>query len=77
MHGNVMEWCSDWYAEDYYKKSPRKDPTGPQNGLHRVRRGGSWWLPGMRCRSAFRLSTVPGARGQDFGFRAAMVPSAK
>lgn len=48
MHGNVHEWCSDWFAEDYYSTSPTVDPTGPESGTHRIVRGGcfdnsEWW----------------------------------
>ena len=39
MHGNVREWCSDWYSVDYYKASPEKDPVGPSSGVERVLRG--------------------------------------
>ena len=40
--GNVLEWCADWWDEDYYKKSPQRDPAGPDGGSGRVDRGGSW-----------------------------------
>ncbi|MHC5058475.1 MAG: SUMF1/EgtB/PvdO family nonheme iron enzyme, partial [Planctomycetota bacterium] len=40
MHGNVREWCSDWYSPDYYAKSPAKDPTGPAEGVANIQRGG-------------------------------------
>src|SRR5207302_1481786 len=52
MHGNVWEWCSDWFDEDYYKNSPRKDPRGPDIGEYRVMRGGSWNFDLRLCRSA-------------------------
>lgn len=42
MTGNVCEWCSDWYAADYYKNSPKIDPKGPDKGTHKVLRGGAW-----------------------------------
>jgi sulfatase modifying factor 1 len=51
MHGNVYEWCHDYYEEDYYKQSPEKDPTGPTSGSFRVWRGGSWY---DIARSAYR-----------------------
>jgi formylglycine-generating enzyme required for sulfatase activity len=73
MHGNVWEWCSDWYGNDYYKKSPRRDPTGPAEGTSRVVRGGSWDCFGQRCRSAWRNGTEPANRYEYLGFRVALV----
>jgi formylglycine-generating enzyme required for sulfatase activity len=69
MHGNVYEWCHDYYDEDYYKQSPEKDPSGPPSGSYRVLRGGSWGGFSRYSRSANRGRTVAGRRRDDFGFR--------
>jgi len=69
MHGNVWEWCWDWYGEGYYNQSAADDPTGPAEASHRVIRGGSWGSGPRIARSALRDWYVPGLRFNDLGFR--------
>jgi formylglycine-generating enzyme required for sulfatase activity len=75
MHGNVSEWCADWFASDYYARSPRRDPTGPSAGSTRVIRGGDYSDVAEFCRSASRNNGLPTHRGSLFGFRVVLVPS--
>jgi formylglycine-generating enzyme required for sulfatase activity len=75
MHGNVAEWCSDWYAKDYYGKSPRRDPQGPSKGSDRVIRGGGYSDQAWYCRQAFRDRLEPANRSSYLGFRVALVPA--
>ena len=59
MSGNVLEWCNDWYGEDYYSSSPQTDPTGPATGSYRVYRGGSWNNVAHYCRVSYRNYNTP------------------
>jgi len=72
VHGNVWEWVQDWYADNYYARSPAVDPPGPASGSGRVVRGGSWHVTSGGWRSAFRKSYEPDYRGISIGFRLAM-----
>ena len=69
MHGNVWQWCQDWYAEDYYYNSPAETPQGPDHGAWHLLRGGSWGYSARGCRSARRLWHSPRACGYAIGFR--------
>jgi uncharacterized protein (TIGR02996 family) len=76
MHGNVWEWCHDWFAQHYYAKSPKEDPPGPSEGSFRLLRGGSWYNRGQYCRSASCHRNWPANWSSEVGFRVALVPSA-
>jgi formylglycine-generating enzyme required for sulfatase activity len=74
MHGNVWEWCLDWYGD--YSGGEAVDPAGPDTGNLRVLRGGSWFNFGGRARSAYRSRGGPGHRYALLGFRLALGPQA-
>jgi formylglycine-generating enzyme required for sulfatase activity len=67
MHGNMGEWCSDWYGE--YNTDNVINPQGPETGTIKVIRGGGFWTPAWRCRSACRAGDPPENRGAGLGFR--------
>jgi formylglycine-generating enzyme required for sulfatase activity len=69
MHGNVHEWCQDWFGA--YSKKEVTDPTGPKTGRHKIIRGGSWRVGAAACRSAARNRYAPTRRSSSVGFRLA------
>jgi formylglycine-generating enzyme required for sulfatase activity len=85
MHGNVFDWCKDWYGSEYYSRSPKNDPAGLETGeivksinsTARVMRGGSWRHTAEYCRSAHRDYDAPGDRYSDLGFRVVVAPSSQ
>jgi WD40 repeat protein/formylglycine-generating enzyme required for sulfatase activity len=71
MHGNVEEWCYDWFDAGYYASCPTEDPSGPSGGPYRVYRGGSLYDGASYCRASFRSGFAPRDRNYDLGFRLA------
>ena len=70
MHGNVWEWCWDWFEEEYSSEN-QTDPAGAVSGTYRMLRGGSWINTGQGLRSAYRGYNVPDDQGSYDGFRLA------
>ena len=68
MHGNVWQWCNDFYQVDYYQQSPEKDPRGPKAGETKVVRGGAWKFSADSCRSGYRYNENPGYADVCFGY---------
>ena len=69
MSGNVMEWCYDFYSENYYETAKPDNLSGPSTGTEKVARGGSWSTPEQVCRSTFRIAYPETSRGGSIGFR--------
>jgi len=68
MHGNVWEWCNDFYKVDYYQDSPQENPKGPKAGETKVVRGGAWKFSADSCRSGYRYNEDPGYVDACFGY---------
>lgn len=75
MHGNVLQWCQDWYDEAYYKKSESENPQGSAKGNRHLLRGGSFAFRSLSCRSAYRFWFTADRNFETTGFRVVLEPS--
>ena len=74
MHGNVYEWCLDWWGASTSSTAAETDPVGPNTGSGRVFRGGNWDYGAYHCRSAYRDYNIPANSSYRIGFRVLCVP---